>query len=61
MDAQGRDVKTGACGKAATDGQTAKRLDVHALLGGARELVLVHQGEEYRLRITKNDRLILTK
>jgi hemin uptake protein HemP len=26
-----------------------------------RELVIVHHGQEYRLRITKSDKLILTK
>lgn len=31
------------------------------LMGGARELTIVHAGEEYRLRITRNDKLILTK
>jgi hemin uptake protein HemP len=31
------------------------------LLGDGRELVIVHAGEEYRLRITSNEKLILTK
>jgi len=31
------------------------------LLGGGRELIIVHAGEEYRLRITSNEKLILTK
>ncbi|TAM58447.1 MAG: hemin uptake protein HemP [Rhodanobacter sp.] len=31
------------------------------LLEGARELVIQHQGSEYRLRLTRNDKLILTK
>ena len=26
-----------------------------------RELVIVHRGQEYRVRITKSDKLILTK
>jgi hemin uptake protein HemP len=34
---------------------------VSELLGKAREAVLVHGGEEYRLRITSNGKLILTK
>ncbi|WP_158882965.1 hemin uptake protein HemP [Rhodanobacter sp. L36] len=33
----------------------------HALLDGARELVIQHQGGEYHLRLTRNDKLILTK
>jgi hemin uptake protein HemP len=36
-------------------------IDVKTLTGGGREAVLVHQGERYRLRITSNDKLILTK
>lgn len=36
-------------------------MDVRALLGGGREIVLLHLGERYRLRITARDRLILTK
>lgn len=31
------------------------------LLGNARELIIEHAGEEYRLRITSNEKLILTK
>jgi hemin uptake protein HemP len=31
------------------------------LFGNARELVIVHGAEEYRLRITRADKLILTK
>jgi len=30
------------------------------LLGPRRELVIVHNGREYRLRLTQNDKLILT-
>lgn len=38
-----------------------RRIDVDALLRGAREICLVYNGTEYRLRLTSNDRLILTK
>jgi hemin uptake protein HemP len=31
------------------------------LLAGGRELVIQHQGGEYHLRLTRNDKLILTK
>jgi len=31
-----------------------------ALLGERRELVITHNGREYRLRVTQNDKLILT-
>ncbi len=35
--------------------------DVRDLLGDGREAIIVHQGEHYRLRVTANDKLILTK
>ncbi len=31
-----------------------------ALLGPSRELLIVHNGREYRLRLTQNGKLILT-
>ncbi len=31
------------------------------LLGGERELLIEHEGNQYHLRLTRNDRLILTK
>jgi hemin uptake protein HemP len=31
------------------------------LVRGRREIVIVHRGQEYRLHITKADKLILTK
>jgi hemin uptake protein HemP len=36
-------------------------LDVRDLLGGAKEVIILHAGERYRLRVTANDKLILTK
>lgn len=36
-------------------------IDSHALLRGRRELVIRHGEHEYRLRLTQNDKLILTK
>ena len=38
-----------------------KRVAVSDLLGGGREAVLLHDGDEYRLRLTSNGKLILTK
>lgn len=32
-----------------------------SLLNGRREVVILHGGERYRLRVTANDKLILTK
>lgn len=37
------------------------QIDIRAWLGDAREVVLIHAGERYRLRITANNKLILTK
>ena len=31
------------------------------LFAGQREIVILHHGEQYRLRITRQDKLILTK
>lgn len=38
-----------------------RRLKVSELLGGEREAILEHSGQDYRLRITANGKLILTK
>ena len=37
-----------------------ERVTSEALLGAAHELVIVHAGREYRLRLTQNGKLILT-
>lgn len=37
------------------------RISSDALLKDSKEIVIVHQNEEYRLRLTKNNRLLLTK
>lgn len=36
-------------------------IDVAELLGAGREAILLHNGDRYRLRVTANNRLILTK
>jgi hemin uptake protein HemP len=46
---------------AAPAGKPVKRIDSQSLLAGTRELVIEHQGAEYHLRLTRNDKLILTK
>jgi hemin uptake protein HemP len=38
-----------------------RRLKVSELLAGEREAILEHDGQDYRLRITANGKLILTK
>lgn len=35
-------------------------VSIESLLGSRRELVIVHNGRQYRLRLTQNDKLILT-
>jgi hemin uptake protein HemP len=42
-------------------GGRPRRLKVSDLLAGEREAILEHDGQEYRLRITVNGKLILTK
>lgn len=51
-----------------TDAELSTRVDTEgrqlssvALFRGRREIVILHRGQEYRLRITKADKLILTK
>ena len=46
---------------AAAPRQLTPRIDSQRLLVGGRELVIQHGAEEYRLRLTRNDKLILTK
>ena len=46
---------------AAAGGGRLRRLKVSELLAGEREAILEHDGQEYRLRITANGKLILTK
>jgi hemin uptake protein HemP len=40
--------------------QIPNRVASEVLLGARRELVIVHNGREYRLRLTQNGKLILT-
>jgi hemin uptake protein HemP len=42
------------------NGKTAKRVSSQTLLGTASELIIQHDGREYRLRLTQNGKLILT-
>lgn len=43
------------------DAASARRITSDVLLAGHREMVIVHTGIEYRLRVTCNGKLILTK
>lgn len=55
-------VKSGTAAAANSLGTDKKvRVDSPALFQGGREVVIVHQEQEYSLRITRNGKLILTK
>ena len=45
----------------AEDAAAVRHISSQSLLDGGRELVIQHQGSEYHLRLTRNDKLILTK
>jgi hemin uptake protein HemP len=51
-------ASTGA--KAGREATTPNRVTSTQLLAGKPELIIVHDGREYRLRITQNGKLILT-
>lgn len=38
-----------------------RRIESCKLLGGHHEVIILHAGEEYRLRLTRQGKLILTK
>ncbi len=42
-------------------GAAPRRVSSTALLRDEREVIIVHRGQEYRLRVTKAEKLILTK
>ncbi|WP_441005011.1 hemin uptake protein HemP [Novilysobacter viscosus] len=48
-------------GSVVTFAATSGHVDSGALLRGHREVLIRHGGETYRLRHTRNDKLILTK
>lgn len=44
-----------------TKAENVRTLDSRELLGSCQEIVIVHQGQRYRLRLTRQNKLILTK
>lgn len=55
---------TGAAGPAKPEGpppEPPRTVRSAELLGAGREIVILHGGEAYRLRVTRNGKLILTK
>ena len=43
------------------DPAARKVVSSEQLMGGAREVAIRHEGQEYRLQVTRNGKLILTK
>lgn len=41
--------------------ESVRTVDSQSLFDGQRELLIAHKGDAYRLRITRQDKLILTK
>lgn len=41
--------------------QSVRRVRIEDILAGRREVIIEHGSEEYRLRMTSNSKLILTK
>jgi hemin uptake protein HemP len=58
---QVRELHAGETRQTADFGPQPKRIAVSDLMAGGREAVLLHDGDEYRLRLTSNGKLILTK
>ena len=44
-----------------SDAPIPRQVQSPSLFRGQREIVILHRGTQYRLRITKGDKLILTK
>jgi len=54
-------TKQTSSGNASTPVQLKPRIRSEALFGDANEVVVVHEGQYYRLRRTRNGKLILNK
>ena len=50
-----------ASGSGSIDAGKIPHIEIGAILGENREAVILHNGEAYRLRVTANNKLILTK
>lgn len=60
-DAPGFPGEHGSRVKSSSQGRTIRRVTTEDLLQGGNELIIAHRGDEYRLRITSNGKLILNK
>lgn len=45
----------------AASSSALRRIELKDILGSAREVIICHGSEEYRLRLTSNEKLLLTK
>jgi hemin uptake protein HemP len=61
MAANENDRRPQRASSAGSHNRAVQRLQLDELLQGSQEAVIVHNGEDYRLRITSNGKLILTK
>jgi hemin uptake protein HemP len=59
--ASGADSPDGEERRRSADAGGSRRVKVSDLLRGGREVILEHAGQDYRLRVTSNGKLILTK
>ena len=57
----GRSEANGAARTAAERADAPERIAIEAILRGRQEVIIQHRNEEYRLRITSNGKLLLTK
>ena len=46
---------------ASAEAANVPKIDASTLLASGREVILIHKDSQYRLRLTSNDKLILTK
>ena len=57
----GASISDGGADNGMAASSSGRQLSSTALFRGQREIVILHRGQEYRLRITKSNKLILTK
>lgn len=57
----GRSSEPGSARPAEAGHEPPLRIAAEALFKGRRELIILHNADEYRLRVTSNGKLILTK
>ena len=61
INAENETTRADAAPHDAIDPKRPVRMQVATIMDGGREAILEHAGQDYRLRITNNGKLILTK